>query len=431
VRPAARALIAALCLAGPGEDGAAQSAKEESVRERPRPELDPNGIELDDLLSAVGLLGRETAVNNSSPLSSFLVFPKLVVEPRYETNIFRTERNAQPDRIVVVSPELRIASDWVNHAASFIVGADLGRFDRRSTEDYDNWRAAFEGTLELTDEARARGVFKYQRLFEERGAIDDRGPDSPLTVYSLTTAGITGEYGPQPILMRAAFEAKRFDFDSTGQIDNDDRDRTELGLKTRLGYELVENTILFVEPSANRRVYERRRDFDGLARDSHGFQGLIGLSWDASGVTFAEFGVGYLSQRYDDPALPRIQAPTFSASAIWNATDLMTVSVKLERLVEETTLVGISGILTNRFTAAIDYEIIDGVIVGVGGGHVSNDYRGGTREDASWNAAITLDYLIHQTLFAGLRLAHAQRSSNTAGFDYSNAIIALRLGAQF
>ena len=78
----------------------AQTAEQDSVQNRSRPDFDPIGIELDEFLGLVGLVSAKTIEQKSSPLSSFVVKPSFGVTGIYDSNIFLTEQNAVGDKRV-------------------------------------------------------------------------------------------------------------------------------------------------------------------------------------------------------------------------------------------------------------------------------------------------------------------------------------------
>src|SRR5204862_2038390 len=79
-----------------------------------------------------------------------------------------------------------------------------------------------------------------------------------------------------------------------------------------------------------------QRDLRGTATqslDSRGVRTLTGLNIALTNLITGEFGVGYVRQRFDDPAIGTIEGPSWSALLTWRPTRLLDVNFKAEQLV--------------------------------------------------------------------------------------------------
>jgi hypothetical protein len=117
---------------------AAQTAEQDSVQKRSRPDFDPIGIELDEFLGVVGLVSAKTIAQKSSPLSSFVVKPSFSVTGIYDSNIFLTENNVVGDKRVEYRPQVAIQSDWGRHSFGITGFGVLGRYAEYTDEDFDD-----------------------------------------------------------------------------------------------------------------------------------------------------------------------------------------------------------------------------------------------------------------------------------------------------
>jgi hypothetical protein len=407
-----------------------QTARDESVTKRPRPDFAPLGLELDNTMALVGLVDDKSAEANDSALSSFIVFPRLETEARYESNLFRTENNKRDDLIIAVLPSLEIKSDWNNHALSLRLGGEIARHVDNASDDYEDAFAEIKGRIDVSDEIVTDWSLAFDRRHVPRDDPDDPGAEvAPIIYYAATArAGIT--YRPEPFLLSLAVEADNLDFKDSGAFDADERDRAEYRARARIGYEALPGTVLFVEPSVNLRAFDRRRDNAGFEQDNSGYQILVGGTWSVSAVTFAEFGIGYLSQSYDERRFDRVEGPGFSGKLIWNPTALVTVTAQAGRSIAETTQPGIAGILQSRYAARLDYAPVENLTFSWSASLQSDAYQGSNRDDDTVETAIGAEYLFNRNWFARARLGYTSSRSSALGEDFTNYTISLRIGMQ-
>jgi len=128
------------------------SAQVETVKTRPRPELEPLGVRA----------------------GSFLFFPKVEVQEEYNSNIFATKNNTKDDFITSIAPELSIESDWNNHAVNFTAGGDFGFYANKSgsgpatsDQNYQDWNVSTDGRLDATRDIALFGGGGVAKLHED------------------------------------------------------------------------------------------------------------------------------------------------------------------------------------------------------------------------------------------------------------------------
>lgn len=398
----------------------AQTAKEDSVESRARPDFDAVGIELDELLGVIGLVSDKTIEQKSSPLSSFVVKPSFGVTGVYESNIFLTENNAVGDRRVEYSPGLVIQSDWGRHSLALTGTATLGRYVENTDEDFEDYQVQLSGRLDIHDNKKLDIVAGIARRHEERNEEDDPGRGFDPIVSFNRFADLAFEYLADVFLVRYKFNFENRDFKDSGALDNDGRDKTVIKTSLRLGYEFTPGTTIFIEPNADFRIFDQSRDAAGLLQDNYAFGQLAGVTWDVTGVTFLEVGAGFSYREYEDPSFASAINFDYSLKAIWNATDVITVTAELARSFADSGTAGESGSLSDTGNLSIDYEFLDNVILS-GGMTVSmstTDQSG--REDISFDPKLGVRYLVNENWSAKLDLGYSRRNSNFAGESYTN-----------
>jgi len=423
------AALLALVVAVAGEAWA-QTARDESVSRRKRPDFEPLGLDLDRLLVGPPTVSGRGGRGAGAAIGSFLVFPRIEFETIWDDNIFRTRQDPRHDWIFRLKPSVGITSDWDRHALSFSASAKVDRYARTGRENNEEYRADLSGVVDVTEDLRWLNKAGYARLVEPRGNINDPGPGLRPTKLNAYTAQTGLEYNGYPIFLRPTLDFRRLDYVNNGPVNNNDRDLNQYGARFRIGYQITTDSILFVEPGYNWRVYDHKIDDAGFRRDSQGYQILGGITWNVSDVTLVEVAIGYLSQEYEDKRLPRVSGVTAQGEIVWNASELVTLTGLVRRSVEETDIPGISGVLATLFEAGVEYEFADNLFaVGrVAWGHY--DFGGSNRSDYIWQFGVGANYFLTRNFFGGINYDYTVRDSNQSGFDFRNNRVTLRIGAQ-
>lgn len=399
---------------------AAQTAEQDSVQNRSRPDFDPIGVELDELLGVVGLVSAKTIEQKSSPLSSFVVKPSFGVTGAYDSNIFLTENNAVGDKRVEYSPKVTIQSDWGRHAFAVSGSGLLGRYVENTDEDFDDYQIQMSGRLDIHDNKKLNLLAGVAQRHEERDEEDDPGRGFKPIVSFNKFANLAFEYLADVVLTRFEFDIEHSDFKNSAGINNDGRDETIIETSLRLGYEFTPGTTVFVEPNADFRMFDQERDSAGNLQDNWAVGSLIGMTIDVTGVTFLEFGVGFEHRSFDDPSFPSETNFDVSVKHIWNVTDLISLTNDIERTFEDSATPGVSGSTTYNLSTAVDYEFLDNVIISGGIGFSFSETGQINREDVDVSPTIGVRYLINENWTAQLNLGYATSRSNAAGESYDN-----------
>lgn len=387
--------------------------EKDTVTTRPRPEYDPLGTRL----------------------GGFFLYPNVGLAEVYSDNIRYSEDNEVSDWLTVVSPGVAVKSNWNVHALNFSAGADVGRYASHSEENFNDWRVATDGRLDIQRDSNITGGFKFAQLHEGRSSVDQTGAREPVIYRQF---GPTADFNQRFNRLRASVGAdyQIYDYEDTPSnagpdLNMDDRDRKDLTGRVRLGYEIVPAYEAFVRGTVNQRNYDAEIDDGGVNRDSKGWEVVAGLALDLGNVTFGNIFVGYMRQEFDDASLKAISGPSFGGDITWNPTRLTTVKGIASRTVEETTLSGASGAFSTRVGATVDHELLRNLILSANVDYENNDYEGVSRTDDIINVGPSADYLLNRYLRLRLRYTHSMRDSTVPEGDYTANTVFLRLLAQY
>lgn len=371
----------------------------EALLDRPRPETAPLGVRMGD----------------------FLVFPRLSLAAAYDDNILASDSDERSGYRLEIAPEVTARSDWGNHAANFLARAETGQNSEFSSEDYQDWEVGGDGRLDVLHTINVYAGATAGHGHVERTAPEDRNGIEP-TEYDFASA--FGRYGQRfgRYSLQLNAELLRNDYQDVPGIINgnrvtinqDDRDRTEYRAGVRGGYEFIRDYEAFVRLTRNRRTYDDVLDITGTDRSSEGYESVAGIALDLSGVSFGDVYAGYLNQDYEAP-FPDIDTPVFGTRLHWNPSGLTTVSLGVQRSINETVDVDFSGYTSMETSLALDHELRRDILLRAGIDYTDDDYTGignATRDDKTYHLQLAPTYLANRYLHISLQYHYLQRDSD-------------------
>ena len=339
-----------------------------TVTERSRPELDPQGVSL----------------------GSFNLFPRLGVGLVQNSNIFATNEIVVDDLIVMIEPELILKSDWNRNELEIGIDWVAARYDDVTTEDYDDWRIWVDGGVDI-GRGELAGLLRHADLHEPRTSPDNRRGIKP-TLYTFDEFRIG--YG-QPFGQFSGgleFERRSLDYDDTitftGVINNDDRDRSRNDLKVRVGHQTSPTLQPFLQLAVTEVNYDQQFDRNGFERSSDGFDLVGGTEMDLSGDTVGEVFIGYIRRNYDDPTFATVDGPIFGGKVTWNVTGLTTLVFSGDRLITGTTIADAAGIVNTGIGFELNHELIRSLILSLDVAANNEDFQGIDRDDDIFRAGL-------------------------------------------
>lgn len=371
----------------------------ETIQDRPRPEVTPQGM----------------------PLGDFVMFPRLSLAGAYDDNILASDTDEQSGYRMKLAPELAVRSDWGNHALNLQASAEMGQNSEFSSEDYEDWLLGADGRLDILRTARLYAGATGGHDHVERTAPEDSSGLEP-TEYDFATA--FGRYEQQFGRFSLQFSADvlRNDYQDVPGIINgnrviinqDDRDRTEHRLGIRGGYEFIRDYEAFLRLTRNQRDYDDLLDIVNTDRSSEGYESVAGVALDLGGVTFGDVFAGYLNQDYEAP-FPDIDTPVFGTNLYWNPSGLTTVSLGLQRSINEAVNINFSGYTSTETSLAVDHELRRDFLLRAGINYIADEYTGigaAARDDKTYHLQLAPTYLANRFLHVSLQYHYLQRDSD-------------------
>jgi hypothetical protein len=165
--------------------------------------------------------------------------------------------------------------------------------------------------------------------------------------------------------------------------------------------------------------------------DSQGYRALTGVTFGLTSLITGEIGVGYISQRFVDPTIGTIQAPSYRAILTWSPTRLLDIHFKAEQLVTETSQTSSAGVLANAQEVGLDYEARRNVILSLAGAYETDEFFGVVRKDHVVSTDARIKYKLNRFASVSIYHQYTDRNSDNPLFSFDKNQVGLNVTAQF
>lgn len=375
-----------------------------AVFDRPRPGLDPKGIDL----------------------GGFRLFPRAAVSESYDDNIFADDSGKEPDLITTVSAALVAESRWPRHELAMTARLRHQSFLKNDEQDRTEYFIRPSLRLDLAEGSEANLVAEYSRRVVGRDDPEDAGNEEP-TEFDRFFSRAEWVARANRMFFGVNGEVLRDDYVSTG---DDDRDRTEYRFGFPLGYEVSAITDVFLEP------FVRLRDFDevdgtGADRDATSAGATFGLKTELTSLLHFNFNVGFIGNDYDDPRFDDGVDLIFGGEAVWYATAMTTVKARALRQDIATGEPGASSKTQSTFALEIQHELQRNVLLGAEVRYINDDFRDLDRNDDRAILDLGAEYRINRYVSLAADYRYEQRWSDVPEEDFERNIVTLGLRTRF
>lgn len=352
----------------------------------------------------------------------------------YIDNIFATRRDEVDDLIVIVKPRLSYVVGTGDRRFAAHIDGEFGRYDDYGSEDYDDWSVGADGRYALTPGFTLMGGGDYEWKHESRSSPEaERGLEPTEYERSYLFGGALLRRGA--VSARVAATVTGLDYSdvpaSMGVINNDDRDRTQTELGSRVSWQRRPGEDWFVQGAVDRRDYDAPFDDLGFVRDSDGLSLALGARRAVSPGLTAEAFAGVMRQDYEDARLGEVTAFDFGALVDWAGPAGLNLGFRLDRSIGETTLEASAAYVVTSGALNLTATPHPRLQVGAGLDAAHFDYQGSTRAETSVGLRGWGRYWVDPRVYVGVEHSFTQRTSSAAGFDYDENRLMLSLGAQF
>lgn len=375
-------------------------------------------------------------------LGSFIFYPKIETSLTYNDNVYALA-NKTSDWVGRISPSATLKGDWGTATAAFRASLDRYEYFKQGAESRTDWSVGGNAQFEVQRDVLIYGGAGFSRAHEDRGDPNALTTDRRPTKYDLTELG--GGFGSDATRLSYGVDVsyRHYNYYDNAQIsgvivNNDDRDRDQLRVAGRLGYEFSPGYRLLARGAYDNIDYSSNVDDAGFNRDSHGWRGTLGLNFELTRLLEGEVFAGYLNRSYKDVRFVDVNSFVFGSKLTWHPSELTTVRFNVDRAVQETVAANYKGFLSTNYSLDVRHELSRTVVLTAAVRYETDAYRRSStivaqRNDDLYGASVGVRYTINRNVYAGLAYDWDQRRSNVAlpGTRYSRNKVAATLGLQF
>ena len=366
------------------------------------------------------------------PVGGLRLFPSVNMRLNYDSNVFNAP-SGEGDAFVRIEPALALRSDWTRHAIELDASGAIERFAQLKANDVNTYDLRALGTLDIGRGGHVTGNAHVARAVEARGSIGDLFPGGEAITYRLHEAnlGATEYYAGLLGSLGAHFAEYRYHGVTYQGVSypQDYRDRRELTGRADLAVPISANVALFVEVDGNDVNYRNPSGTSDFS--SHGGAAIGGLAFQIPRLLSGEFGVGYLRQEYDVLPLPAISGLSYDFSMVWNVTQMVTLSARSQRNVQQTPYVQAPAVIASTSTLRVDYELLRNLLVNLTFAVTDYDFGKTNRTDTLYNGSLSFHYLASRSLTADLVVeARGQKARSPFNRSYHGQAVRLGVTAQ-
>lgn len=401
-----------------GFPAAAQTyeAEEASVGRRPRPDFESYGLSLDPV-------DRGARSTGSSPVYAFT---RLEVETGHDSNVRRAATGETASVFTVTRPGVSLHLDGQNHQSRVTGQAAIGRYGSSDGDAYEDLELTMLSRIEVDEDADLVLNAGTSRLHVRRGSNLDLGPSFGTQTYRQFTAGAQVQSlaladNPASATLRSTW----YRFDDADDVDRSGLDRWIGVGNARVGFARTGEVSYFVQPGVQRVTYSN--DSSGNP-DSTRVDLSVGATYSGGAVSQVTGFVGGSRRSFDQSGLSAEFSALVGVNALWNATELVTVSGDLSVSNEDSELSAASSVTTTEIGIALDYEARDNLIFGTDIRWTDNRYDGAVEDERLLEAGVAVRYLLNEYAYLGAGLRWEDQSSNDAADEFQATVASLRLG---
>lgn len=391
---------------------------------------------------------------------SFLLYPDLAAIYMYDDNIYASRKNEVSDEIITVSPELRVKSNFSRHSLEMGAGANINNYHRYNTENTtDSWVYG-KGRIDLANTTNVYGGVSIARDHEDRSSSDSAELFDTATATGLTLekptqytdlSGNAGMYHEltSRVNVRLGVSASELNYEDTplvggGTYSSDYRDRKETLTGGRLTFKASDTTDLFVQGMNDTRQYDTANPMTNPAfnHNSHGFNAALGMAIKPSDALNAEAYVGRIRQYYDNSAFENVSAIDYGLNVKYKTTPWTTLSLDLDRSLQETTITDSSGFINTSLTGRVKHSLSRDLSLSGSLTRQWSRYNEIDRQDIYTGAGVGIKYYLTDAIYTGADYQYRHRNSTATKTlatymapvnyaDYDNNIVYATLGTDF
>jgi hypothetical protein len=364
---------------------------------------------------------------------SWMFSPALISGGFYDSNVFSSNTVKRSDLAAVFEPSLRARTLWEQHGIDLKLDAQSTVYSQNSGLDQTNASLKGNAWFDIAHDLAVLTNFQIAHLNEGVGTLSSPANAVQPTPYNLLSGDVSLRKQFNRLTTSIGVRTDSYEFGTTRAqdgtiINQSSRDGQIYSVHGRADYAFSSMLGWFTAVEGNERDI---RGTPGHSLNSQGYRALSGFTVELTNLVSAEFGAGYVQQRFVDPTIGTVEGPTYRARLTWRPTRLLDVHFNAEQLVTQTADTSSVGVLANAVQLGADYELRRNVIVSLAGGYESDRFFGQLRKDHVLTSEASIKYLLNR--FGAISVFHryTARNSDIPAFSYDKHQVGINVTAQF
>ena len=373
-------------------------------------------------------------------VGSLRLTPYVTQSVGFDSNPNQTETGLRPSAFERTEGGLAVASTWSRNSFSaslhggyddYFSAPEANRPDATGVADY-----RYDVDRDTTLDAETRFAIDTQRLGSpEVGVLSAAVASStsrPLITTFGGTVGGAESFGRLNLALHGSLDRTAYDNADGGgtYLENlASQNFNDAGLRLRATYEATPVLQPFIDLFGDDRIHDHAIDYTGYERDSIGFTGQVGSSFELTRLLTGELSAGYGTRAYQDPRLKNIASPVFNGAITYAATPLTTISFRAATSLDETDVVGASGTESRSVTLELSHAFLRNMTVTGALSYLNTEYVGAPITENTIAGTLSAEYHLTRNLVATASYTHERLSSTLAGSSFTEDIgmVGLRL----
>jgi hypothetical protein len=372
----------------------------------------------------------------------FSYYPSMKVSSTYISNVYAQETNEIEDIVLKVSPAIRITKEYKKLQLASDLRVIAERYNELKEENKEDVHFSLAGDYEISSKWNIPLRIKSSVISRDRGEpLSQSATREPLRIKQFSaSSGISKRFNHLILSLIGGYDKTQF-ADGTSLLDGDDvvyrdNDRTAYTGQVGARYEFIRGSggdvehIVFSNMHYKSNQFKRRDfvggSFSGLSRDNTEIAGFIGLETSYKDLLFANIGVGYFINDYEEASLDNVDGLALDAKIEYALSPKWQVGLDLGREVSQDNDL-LQGEVKTSFRLFSEYEVYSRLYLD--GAYAYNQFDVGQtgREDEENRYNFGVLYLLNQNLRARVGLSYTNYESNIedSSFQSSSAIFSL------
>jgi len=352
-------------------------------------------------------------------------YPSVKLEVQHNDNIYSTPNNKTGDRILVLTPALRLEAKRAGNTFSLRMSSTISQYQNNRADNNVNTNLNGLADLDLATRLRARLAADYIDGVDPRGSTNNALSATP-DHYRQIQGQAVFSYGAQGAPGRLDLELGQLRRDYlNNRATTAASDHVVDGLGATFHWRVGPKTTLLVQGKHSKVGYALPASTLGSVENL--FQ--AGATWEATAKTSGTFRIGMTQKDFDDSARGSARTMSWAGQIRWSPRTYSHVDVSLNRAPAETS--GGVGDFIDRTTTAAKWthDWSSRLATEASASYATDAYQGAARTDNTQTYGVNASYKMRRWLNFGGGYTRTFRNSDDNNFDYKRNALMLFLNA--